>query len=261
MITSTQNQKIKHVRALLSDRRTRQGEGLFVIEGVRVVEEAGASGLKPDLVLYSSNLTDRGKDLLKQFGDRGISIEEVLPQILENLSDTETSQGILAVLPIPKVDLPEDWDLILVLDQLKDPGNLGTILRSSAASGVQAVVLTPGSADPFAPKVVRAAMGAHFFLPILTMDWPEITKTCRGRKIIPASILVADSARGLPCWQMDLQQPMALVIGSEADGPQQQAYEAAQGFLQIPMPGRAESLNAAVAASILLYEVVRQRNS
>jgi len=261
MITSTQNQKIKNIRALLTDRGTRQKEGLYVVEGVRSIEEAASSGLQLDLVLYSSQLSERGNALLEQLRNRGVPIEEVQAQILENLSDTETSQGILAVLPIPAAVLPISWDLILVLDRLRDPGNLGTILRSSAASGVQAVVLTPSTTDPFAPKVVRAAMGAQFYLPIVSMTWPEIIEACRKRKPSPAAILVADSAGGMPCWQTDLKQPTALVIGSEADGPQPEAYQAADALLHIPMPGRAESLNAAVAASILLYEIARQRNS
>jgi len=261
MITSAQNQKIKNIRALLTDRVTRQKEGLYVVEGVRSIEEAAASGLPLDLVLYSNQLSERGKALVEQLGNRGVPIEEVQAQILENLSETETSQGILAVLPMPMAVFPIVWDLILVLDRLRDPGNLGTILRSSAASGVQAVVLTPATTDPFAPKVVRSAMGAQFTLPILTMTWPEIIEACKNRNPSPAAILVADSAGGMPCWQTDLKQATALVIGSEADGPQPEAYQAAAALLHIPMPGRAESLNAAVAASILLYEIVRQRSS
>jgi len=261
MITSAQNPKVKQIRALLADRRDRQKEGLYVAEGVRVIEEMTACGLRPELVLFSSELSERGKALLKIFDSQRVSVEEVQPQILSSLSATETSQGILAVLPIPAGSLTPVWNLLLVLDQLRDPGNLGTILRTAAASAVQAVVLTPASIDPFSPKVVRAAMGAHFQLPILTLDWKNITMACRNRSDGPAAILVADSAGGKPCWDTDLRQPLALVIGSEADGPQQAAFDAAHSLLHIPMPGKAESLNAAVAASILLYEIVRQRNT
>jgi TrmH family RNA methyltransferase len=104
-------------------------------------------------------------------------------------------------------------------------------------------------------------MGAHFRLPLLTLDWPEISTLCKQKLSGPATLLIADSSRGSPCWQTDLRQPLALVIGSEADGPQPAAFAAADGLLHIPMPGAAESLNAAMAASILLYEVVRQRNT
>lgn len=261
MITSVQNPKIKRIRALLSSRQDRQREGVYIIEGVRLAEEAFKSGVKPELVLFSSDLSLRGMEILQPLIDAGTLVEEVDARILNSLSDTKTSQGILAVLPQPQAILPADWDLILILDRISDPGNLGTILRSGAASGVQTFVLTPGSTDTFNPKVVRAAMGAHLQIPILSLDWPDIIGVCRNRQPDPAAILVADSSGGSPCWQTDLRQPLALVIGSEAEGPQQAAFDAADGMINIPMPGIAESLNAAVAASILLYEIVRQRNT
>jgi TrmH family RNA methyltransferase len=198
--------------------------------------------------------------LLDIFGSAGSAIEEVDGRILHSLSDTDTSQGILALVPQPAATLPGDWDLLLVLDQIRDPGNLGTILRSAAASGVQGVIMTPGSVDVYSPKVVRAGMGAHFRLPLLTLDWPEISAVCKQKRTDPAALLIADSSGGSPCWQTNLRQPVALVIGSEADGPQPAAFAAGDGMLHIPMPGAAESLNAAMAASILLYEIVRQRN-
>ncbi|HWR65303.1 MAG TPA: RNA methyltransferase [Bellilinea sp.] len=260
MITSTQNPRIKHIRALLTNRKDRQQEKLFVIEGVRLAEEAARANFVPEEVLFSSDLSPRGRELVDIFGSAGSAIEEVDGRILHSLSDTDTSQGILALVPQPAATLPADWDLLLVLDQIRDPGNLGTILRSAAASGAQGVVLTPGSVDVYSPKVVRAGMGAHFHLPLLTLDWPEILDVCKQKHTMPAALLIADSSGGSPCWQTDLRQPVALVIGSEADGPQPAALAAADGLLHIPMPGAAESLNAAMAASILLYEVVRQRN-
>lgn len=261
MITSVQNPKIKHIRALLSSRQNRQQEGVYIIEGVRLAEEAFKSGAKPELVLFSSDLSPRGLEILQSLIDAGTLIEEVDARILNSLSDTKTSQGFLAVLPQPPAIFPTDWDLILILDRISDPGNLGTILRSGAALGVRAIVVTPGSTDAFNPKVVRAAMGAHLYIPILTLDWPEIIAICKNRQPGPAAILVADSSSGSPCWQADLRQPLALVIGSEADGPQQAAFDAADSLVNIPMPGTAESLNASVAASILLYEIIRQRNA
>ncbi len=260
MITSSQNPKIKRIRGLLENRKDRQQEKVFVIEGVRLTEEALKSERPIEMVLYSAELSPRGFALVTQFSAMGCPVEEVDAGILRSLSETETSQGILAVLPQPVSELPKIWDLLLVLDRIRDPGNLGTMLRNAAGAGVQAVVLTPGSVDAFSPKVVRAAMGAHFRLPILTLDWPEIIAACKQSDPQPAALLVADSAGGDPCWDADLRQRLALVIGSEADGPQQAALEAANGLVHIPMPGKTESLNAAAAAAILLYEVVRQRN-
>jgi len=260
MITSPHNPKIKLIRDLLTDRKERTQRKAFVVEGVRLTEEAVKANLTPQLVVYSADLSARGKELIEKFEVMGCSVEEVDMHILHGLSDTETPQGILAVLEQPASVLPTRWDFALVLDQIRDPGNLGTIIRSAIAAGVQAVILTPASVDVYSPKVVRSAMGAHFRLPLLTMTWPEITSTCRKHR--PAvALLVADSNGGKPCWETDLRQPLALVIGSEAEGPQPEAFSAATGLIHIPMPGKAESLNAAVAASILLYEVVRQRNS
>jgi len=261
MITSTQNPRIKHIRALLTNRKDRQQEKLFVIEGVRLAEEVARAKVVPEEVLFSSDLSPRGRELVDIFGSAGSAVEEVDGRILHSLSDTDTPQGILALVPQPAATLPPDWDLLLVLDQIRDPGNLGTMLRSAIASAVQCVILTPGSVDVYSPKVVRAAMGAHFRLPLMTLDWPDISAVCKQKRNKPAVLLIADSSRGSPCWQTDLRQPVALVIGSEADGPQPAAFAAADGLLHIPMPGTAESLNAAMAASILLYEVVRQRNS
>ncbi|MHB0923478.1 MAG: TrmH family RNA methyltransferase [Bellilinea sp.] len=261
MITSGQNPKIKRIRALLAARQDRAREKVYIIEGVRLVEEAVKAGVKPELVLFSSDLSPRGRDMLENFAAAGTQVEEVEATILQSLSDTETSQGILAVLPQPPAVLPPAWDLMLILDRIRDPGNMGTILRSAAASGVQVFVLTPASTDIFGPKVVRAGMGAHLHIPILTLDWPEIISACKHDRTPPAAIMVADSSGGSPCWRTNLRQPLALVIGSEADGPQQAALDAADGLVHIPMPGKAESLNAAIAASILLYETVRQRNA
>ena len=261
MINSAQNAKVKRVRRLLQDRQERRQEGMYVLEGVRLVEEAANANVRADLVLYSTDLSTRGRDILTRFTSMGVPCEEVEARILRSLSDTESSQGILAVVQQPAASLPDEWDLLLVLDQIRDPGNMGTILRSAAASAVQGVMLTPGSIDAFAPKVVRAAMGAHLKVPILSLEWPQILTICREKLPHPASILVADSSRGVPCWQADLRQPLALVIGSEAEGPQPVAYSVADGLVHIPMPGKTESLNAAMATSILLYEVIRQRMS
>lgn len=261
MITSTQNPRIKHIRALLTNRKDRQQQKLFVVEGVRLAEEAARAKVVPIEVLFSSDLSPRGRELVDGFASAGSVVEEVDVRVLHSLSGTDTPQGIIALVPQTVDPLPTHWDLLLVLDQIRDPGNLGTILRSAIASGVHGVILTPGSVDVYSPKVVRAGMGAHFRLPLSTMDWTEISAVCKQKRNEPAVLLIADSSGGSPCWQTDLRQPVALVIGSEADGPQPDAFTAADGLLHIPMPGSVESLNAAMAASILLYEVVRQRNA
>ncbi len=261
MITSIHNPKIQRVRGLIQRRSKREEEQAFVIEGARLIQEARLSGVTLDLVLISSQPTPRAAQLTDDLTAHRIPIEEVSAELFKRISDTENPQGILAVARQQPRALPPNWDFLVVADNLRDPGNLGALLRTSAAAAVNAIILTPQCADVYSPKVVRAAMGAHFKLAILHKTWEEIIHLCHNRSGKPAHLLVSDVESGAPCWQVDLRQPLALVIGSEAEGASPEAYQAADQRIKIPMPGQVESLNAAVAAGILLFEVVRQRYS
>ncbi|HEX9013177.1 MAG TPA: RNA methyltransferase, partial [Anaerolineaceae bacterium] len=165
MITSRQNPRIQQVRALMGRPRERQQAGAFVIEGVRLAEEAAASGWKPQIVLYSEGASSRGMEAVRRLAASGGDVEQVSTGVMESLTDTGTSQGVLAVFPLPHPDPPAQPDFLLLADEIRDPGNLGTLQRTAAAAGAQAVIVSPGTVDPFSPKVVRAAMGAHFRLP------------------------------------------------------------------------------------------------
>ncbi len=255
MITSAQNPRIQQVRALVGQRKAREQAGEFVVEGVRLVEEALGSGWQARLLLYTRELSPRGMALLDEARAQGVEVEEVPPQLLKSSADTENPQGILAVFTRRELPLPTRPHFLLIADGIRDPGNLGTLLRSAAAAGAQAAMLPPGGADPFAPKVLRAAMGAHFRLPLREASWEQIAALVK-----PAcQVYLAESAQGTPCWQTDLTRPLALVIGGEAEGAGPQARALADALVTIPMPGASESLNAAAAAGILLFEVVRQR--
>jgi TrmH family RNA methyltransferase len=187
----------------------------------------------------------------------GVDVEEVSTSLMKSLSETETPQGILAVLELAQLPLANSPDFVLIPDQIRDPGNLGTLLRTAAASGVQAVLLPPETTDAFAPKVVRAGMGAHFRLPIHSLNWEEVAQVV---KLAGLQVFLADM-EGQSCWKADLRQPVALVIGGEADGASESARKLAHQKISIPMSGNVESLNAGVAGSVLMFEVVRQRNS
>ncbi len=254
MITSTKNPKIKTLRALQSSSRARRQEGVCVVEGVRLVEEALAEGWQAQQVFYSADLSERGRALLEVFAAQGAALEELTPQVMRAASDTETPQGLLAVLAWQALPLPDKLDFVFIPDAVRDPGNLGTMLRTAAAAGVQAVFLLPGAVDPLSPKVLRAGMGAHFRLPIHTLSWEEIGAHLKG-----LNIYLAAAGQGLPYTQADLRAPLALVVGGEAAGAGTDAQRLATAQLHIPMPGGVESLNAAVAAAVLLFEVVRQR--
>jgi TrmH family RNA methyltransferase len=257
MITSSQNPKLKLVRALAGRPKERREEGAFLAEGVRLIEEALAAEWPIRFVLYSDGLNERGGSLVEKLKAASIEIDEVAGDLLQAASDTETSQGILAVLELEPLPIPDALNFILIPDLIRDPGNLGTLIRTAAAAGVQTILLPPETTDAFAPKVVRAGMGAHFWLPIHTMDWNEIEQVCKGANL---QLLLADMY-GQSCWETVFDTPLALIIGGEAQGASEQARELANYIVSIPMPGEAESLNASVAGAVLMFEVVRQRTA
>lgn len=256
MITSSQNPKLKLVRALMGRAKERREADAFVVEGVRLVEEAVNAGWKFQFALYSDGLSERGAHLLDRLKANGIEVDEVSGDLLQKLSDTETPQGILAVLELTQLPITNYPDFILIPDRVRDPGNLGTLLRSAAATGVQAVLLPPETTDAFAPKVLRAGMGAHFRLPIREMGWEQIEQIVKSANL---QVYIADMD-GISCWETGLSKPLALIIGGEAEGASDEARRLANGKISIPMSGGVESLNAGVAGSVLMFEVVRQRS-
>jgi TrmH family RNA methyltransferase len=257
MITSNQNSKIKLARALLGRSKERREAGAFVVEGVRLVEEAVKGDWRFEIVLYDETLSERGKSQVESLRSRGVEVEEVSSSVMKSISETESPQGILAVVKNYQLPITDHPNFILIPDQIRDPGNLGTLLRSAVASGVQAVLIPPETTDAFAPKVLRSGMGAHFRLPIHSMSWDEITKVV---KLEGLNVYVADMD-GQSCWEMDLRQPVTLIIGNEAEGVSESARKLASGKISIPMSGETESLNAGAAGSVLMFEVLRQRTS
>lgn len=255
MITSSQNPKLKLVRSLMGRPKERREANAFVVEGVRLIEEAVTAGWKFQFALYSDGLSERGQDLLKVLLAHRIDVEEVAGDLLQKLSDTETPQGILAVLDFCNLEMPETFDFVLIPDQIRDPGNLGTLIRTAAATGVQALLLPPDTTDPFSPKAVRSGMGAHFRLPIHELTWEQIKTHTAGLLVFLADM------NGAPCWEADLRKPLALIVGSEAEGASEAGRALAMQKLSLPMAGKVESLNAGVAGSVLMFEVVRQRSN
>jgi len=243
------------VRGLLGGPKERRETGAFVIEGVRLVEEAVRAEWSMRFVIYDETLSARGRSQVEGLKSRGVEVEMVSASLMQLLSETETSQGILAVLSLTNLPIPNLPTFILIPDQIRDPGNLGTLLRTAAAAGVQAVLIPPETTDPFAPKVVRAGMGAHFRLPIISLAWEEIRRISDSAKL---KVFLADMD-GRSCWETDFRAPLALIVGGEAEGASQEARKLANQQVRIPMPGGAESLNAAIAGGILIFEIVRQR--
>jgi TrmH family RNA methyltransferase len=255
MISSSQNPKIKLARALSGRPKERREANAFLAEGVRLVEEAFAANWPFRFVLHSDELSERGKKLIKKLEDKKIDVEKVENVLLQSLSETETSQGVIAILDYSPLPIPQSPNFILIPDSIRDPGNLGTLLRTADAAGVQALLIPSETTDAFAPKVVRAGMGAHFRLPILSMSWDEIREATKDLQVFLADM------DGQSCWETDFHQPLALIVGSEAEGASEQARKLANASVKIPMAGKTESLNAAVAGSVLMFEVMRQRKN
>jgi TrmH family RNA methyltransferase len=258
MITSVHNSKVQAVRKLQTQAKARREGQAFVIEGVRLAEEALGAGWEAQFVLFTDLLDERGKAVVEGFTARGVPVEQVTEEVMKTINETETSQGILVVLGLHPLPIPTILDFVLILDGLRDPGNLGTVLRTAAAAGMQAVLLAPRCADAFAPKVLRAGMGAHFRIPIHQPGWDGITHIVRdsGSKL---RVYLADSTAGISYSQADFHSPSAIIIGGEAGGAGPESFSLADEKVHIPMPGGSDSLNAAIAASILIFEVVRQR--
>jgi TrmH family RNA methyltransferase len=212
------------------------------------------AGVRPALVFYTEAWAGSaaGQRLLPALQNSEQGDWLVSEAVMAACADTQTPQGVLAVVPF--VELPPQPGLILVLDRVRDPGNLGTILRSAEAAGTGQVLLAPGTVDVYNPKVVRGAMGAHFCLSVTSLEWPAIGQRLAGR-----AVWLADAAGVVAYQAVDWTQPAALIVGGEASGPGQEAAALATGRVSIPMGGRAESLNAAMAATVLLFEAARQQ--
>jgi len=252
VITSLQNDKVKLAHLLQTQPKARRKEGKIVLEGARLIRDAyERGGTRPDYVFYQPDVADAS--LVDLFERHRVFIQPVNAEVMRHISATEGPQGIVAVFPTPKSPLPDVLGRVLILDDIRDPGNLGTMLRTAAAAGVDAALLSPGCVDAYNPKALRAGMGAHFRLALAEMQWADIAAACDG-----LIVYLAEMQGDVTYNRADWSSPWALIVGSEAHGASPEATLLAKKRVYIPMSADAESLNAAVAAGILLFEAHRQ---
>lgn len=257
-INSPQNPVVKRLRSLERG-RVRREQGLYVSEGVRLVGEAVATGQEAEIVLYDPEAlarSEKGVALMEQLPGWAASVYEADTRVLAAAAQTDTPAGIVAALRFPTnapLESHRRDELGIILDRLSDPGNAGTVLRTAAAAGAGYVVTTPGTVDLFAPKVVRAGMGAHFRLPLYdSVSWEAIDRELDGVDLVVAEIEGSESV-----FHYSWPEAAALVVGSEAHGLSDKARRRAKVAVSIPMQPGVESLNASVAASIIMYLALR----
>ncbi|MDF1515637.1 MAG: RNA methyltransferase [Anaerolineae bacterium] len=252
-ITSVNNPQIRRVHALQHSTRQRLKEKRMVVEGYRLVRELLAASL-PVETLFATADAAASSQYADILSNPGCDVVEVSESAFKSMADTETPQGILALCPIPEIPVrTEKPALYLVVDQVRDPGNLGTILRTAWAAGVHAVYTCPGTIDHTNPKVVRAGMGAHFNVPIYKMTWESVSEKTRF-----THRWAADAVSGQPYDEVDWTEDVTLIIGGEAEGFSSYMGQISNP-IHIPMASNIESLNAAMACAIILFEAVKQR--
>ena len=251
VISSRSNPLVTRLRKLGSKRSARREEGVFVGEGPKLLQEAVRWRIPLETVVYASGVT------LPQLPD-DVRVVEVPDSLLEAVAQTQTPQGVVFVCRTPALELPEQLtgNRYLILDGLQDPGNVGTIWRTADAFGADGLILCSGCADPWSPKTIRATMGACFRLPVWETGLKELTVLLKTAELpLYATALREDTA---DLRAADLSRA-AVVIGSEGRGVSQAVLDACALTLKIPMRDRCESLNAAVAASVALWEGWRNR--
>ncbi len=273
LITSTANPRISKLQTLHTT-RGRKKSGLFFMEGPHLLAALLEADLLPYEVYYQPALLSRtpsGTALLDRLRNSAILPADRLVEVSEHvsaaISDAQTSQGVVCVLPldifkpasIQRRRALRQRPVLLLLDAIADPGNMGTILRTALAADVEMVLLTPDCVDYFSPKVVRAAAGAHIALPVETVvSWTAIadrvSRHCSG---VPR-VLLAEAGSAQMYYEQDFTLPCMLVVGNEAHGPSREARALATLSVSIPLANEVESLNVAMATGIILYEAVRQ---
>ncbi len=261
VITSTRNRRIVEARKL-AQRKHRQRQGRFLVEGLQLLHMALDAGARPIEVFYCERqfTGTEAPALLDRFRQAGAELVAVSPQVMQTLSERDAPQGIVATFALFETPLTSlsltGHELIVVLDRLQDPGNLGTLVRTADAVGAGAVILIEPCVDPFDPKTVRGTMGSLFNVPLVrTTDVPGLFARLRGKglRLVGADARLGEAWGSPSLWRGGV----ALILGNEARGLSDDVRAQVEEWVHLPMAGRAESLNVAVAGGVLMYTWLR----
>ncbi|MFV0464122.1 MAG: TrmH family RNA methyltransferase [Nostocoides sp.] len=255
VLSNPRSDRVKAVRAL-SRRTTRTKTGRFVADGPQSVREAVAYAADRIIDLYvTADAGERHADIVAGADEAGVYVHRVTPEVLGAMSETDSPQGLLAVCQDHHIELSDILDrrprLLVLLNEIRDPGNLGTVIRGADAAGADAVLVTESSVDVNSPKAVRSTAGSLFHLPVLTgLSGRDVVAQLKAHQI---RVLAADGGGSTPLPQADLSTPHAWLVGNEAWGLPPELRNLADDVVQVPIYGKAESLNLAMAATICLY--------
>lgn len=259
MITSTSNGKVKHVVNLLQKSKYRKENNSFVVEGIKMVSEADDKDILDIFVSESYSKSDKFKNECFKFDKN--KIEVVADNVFKQMSDTKTPQGILAVVKMKETNVTEiigkENAFVMVCEDVQDPGNLGTIIRTGEGAGITGVILTKNTVDVYNPKTIRSTMGSLYRVPFVYVD--DIEETIANMKVLGIKVYATHLNGNNNYTKENYTDKCAFLIGNEGNGLKDSTAKCADTLVKVPMEGSVESLNAAICAAVVMYEVNRQR--
>ena len=254
-IESKDNNLFKETRKL-KERKNRNKSSKYIIEGFRLVQEAFKAGLDIDYLIVTSDGREKINSYLEEYISDKIKIYEMTNALFNELISTEKPQGIVAVVHMNEKPLELDGSFYLLCDKVQDPGNLGTIIRTAHAVKADGIILTKGTVDIYNEKTIRSTMGSLFYVPVhYDDDNMTLVKSLKAKNF---KIVVTSLDTDKDFFKESLKGKVLLTVGNEGNGVSDEVYELADTKVKIPMPGNAESLNVAIATSVIMYEKVRQ---
>ncbi|MCI2778027.1 TrmH family RNA methyltransferase [Clostridium perfringens] len=251
-IESKNNNLFKEIKKL-KEKKHRIKSNKYLIEGLRFVEEAIKSKVSIDSIIFTESFKEKNPNLFLKINEN-IKLIQMNEALLKQLCSTENPQGIVGVINMQNKEL-KSGELVVLVDKVQDPGNMGTIIRTAHAAGAAGIVMTKGTVDIYNDKTLRSTMGSIFYIPIVEDDSLDFVKSLKkeGYKLVVSSLQGKNNF-----FEENLQGKVMIAVGNEGNGVSDEVYDIADIKVKIPMPGEAESLNVAVATSIMIYEKIRQ---